>query len=712
MNRTSTLALPLLIAVALQSADAAACGCFAPPIPEAASDSFAVNQQAEQIIFEVQEDTISAHVRILYQGDPEQFAWLLPLPSVPDLELSSGLLFGLVDAYSAPNDQSFVRDQCPQQQYYCRSHRSCEEQYYGADDDGAGDDAQSDGDSVSDAGAAGGGAVDVLSRERIGSYDTVTFAADEADGAIDWLNENGFIINETMSPYMQPYLDEGMVFIASKLVPGADVDEIRPLRMTYEADRPSIPLRLTAIAAEPHMMVTSFIYADREYDPAYVPLVTIPEKELSNLGRSNYPMLLSRIVDEAGGNGFVREYAGDAPVFRDDYGCCDDGEDDWCGVGDDEICQCPGSSYDAADCADDEELVEAVEMMRELHDGYSFFTRLSSRISPEEMSFNPEFLPATEPSELNRNLFLQGGSYSLSGCEDQVIDQDAFEEIQLATQCSAVYCDLGECVVTELGAGCSCSEGAAARVFTDSDGLPSVTCVPDRGTVDFSAGGLDVPDACADTDVDDGECVDVGGFAAVVCDSDKGAALVEGSRVAQCADIVHETGDSGARNHSLALTDLEVCAPEPPTCAADGWLEKYDVERPGVQCSDPPDESWFEVPPEPECGTDDDSSASDDDGDDDDGDDEDSSGDDDALDDDDGDAADQELDTSKPRPEPDAGVSEDDSADEANSDDDSGLFCGVVNVGRGLGAGVIPSGLLFVAALLMRRRRRTSLHVS
>jgi hypothetical protein len=164
--------------------------------------------------------------------------------------------------------------------------------------------------------------VTVLASARVGAYDTITFAADEADLAIQWLNDNDFIVNETMSPYMQPYLDSDMVFVASKLVPGAELEEIRPLQITYEASMPSIPLRLTAIAAEPHMMVTAFIYAAEEFDPIVAPLVELPQAELSRNQRGNYPMLLARAVDDMGGFAFVKEYVGSGPRFTDTTGCC------------------------------------------------------------------------------------------------------------------------------------------------------------------------------------------------------------------------------------------------------------------------------------------------------------------------------------------------------------------------------------------------------
>jgi len=85
LNRLSVAALVFSTATLLPSR-AEACGCLAPPDPVALdTNNFAVNQQAEQIIFEVGEETVSAHVQIRYAGDPEQFAWIVAVPNVPEL---------------------------------------------------------------------------------------------------------------------------------------------------------------------------------------------------------------------------------------------------------------------------------------------------------------------------------------------------------------------------------------------------------------------------------------------------------------------------------------------------------------------------------------------------------------------------------------------------------------------------------------------------
>ncbi len=617
------LSLALVSMIALRPQVAHACGCFSPPVPQPADTDFAVNQQSEVIIFEVEQGnpillepaTVTAHVMIKYAGDPAQFAWLVPVPNVPDLELSEAGVFGWLDSETTPGVGARNVDLCPPQQYRCEVHPPpfCPSPNMGAPNAGGlpatpTDPGISDGDfAASDPGGGAPPDVMVFKREQIGSYDTVVFGAGDAQGTIDWLNDEGFIVNDTMTPFMQPYLDAGMVFVASKLVPGADVDEIRPLKMRYIGTDPMVPLQLTAVAAEPHLTVTSFIFGNGLYEPVGHPMVEIPIDEITTFAnRNNYPMLLSRVADEAGGDGFVREYAGAPPVYQldDPNGCCSAGFD-LCFVEQNGVCECPNTDIDAVDCAADEELTRTLDLIDQLSTSYTSLTRLTLRISPEEMTFDPVFSlgnsGGTPPTSL------VGEAYQLSRCGGDVIDQERFEEISAVMACATTYCGNGRCAGAGNSAGCICDDGHVARAFTDLDGRPSVTCVPEQPMVDFSAGGLEVADVCtAVGTVEMGDCVDVGGFPAMVCPVDTVAVAVDagGQAVPECLPIVAELADPGGLNSSVELQELEVCAPAPPSCpAATGWLEEIEgLENLGVQCeSSIPDSSWFEVPAEPTC---------------------------------------------------------------------------------------------------------------
>jgi MYXO-CTERM domain-containing protein len=80
-----------------------------------------------------------------------------------------------------------------------------------------------------------------------------------------------------------------------------------------------VPLRLTAVAAQPDMSIRTFILADHRAVPQNYFHVRINEARIDWFGSgSNYKDLVSEAVDAApGGQGFVTEYAGPSAVMKD-----------------------------------------------------------------------------------------------------------------------------------------------------------------------------------------------------------------------------------------------------------------------------------------------------------------------------------------------------------------------------------------------------------
>ncbi|MEM1415772.1 MAG: DUF2330 domain-containing protein [Myxococcota bacterium] len=604
------LVLGAFAGVAATPGTAEACGCFSPQQPPPGEVDFAVDQESEQIIFEVPGDgTITAHVLIRYQGKPESFAWLVPVPTAPELALSETYAFAILDEQTGPIIQRSTQRLCPEPAFDCRYHSPCPPLPYcpGAEppalDLGFG---AVDMSSSSDSGfpGDGGSPVEVLGRETIGSYDTVTFAAGDATAAVAWLRDNDFLVNETTAPFMQPYADAGMVFVASRLVPGADVDEIRPLRMTYEADMPMVPLMLTAIGAQPHLTVTTYVYGPQDFQPFEHPRVTVLPEALT-FGASfgdNYAQVLARLVDEAGGDGFVQEYRGVTASSRgalgDDFCCGDDF--DRCGVGGDGLCQCPTTDFDRVDCPDAEAIVAGAELVDALGARHARMTRWTTRISPEEMTFDPAFEPVTSTGRTER-LRLTATRFDVAACRADVIDQDALLAAERRDRCSGVYCGRGECVVTGGDTpGCACDEGFVARQFRDLDGEDAVTCVPETPPVDLEAGGIELPDACARVDCGEGTCVDLNGFPACACAEGNAATLVATAAAPVCSAVVFASGSPGGDGFNAALRDLEICAPAPPACGGGGWYVPQETTGTVCASSRPADELLIE-PPAPVC---------------------------------------------------------------------------------------------------------------
>lgn len=581
----SVMSFAACAALLVDSAPAQACGCLSPPAVE--EGEYAVNQRAEQIIFEVEPGWVTAHVLIKYAGDPAKFAWIVPVPEIPELAISPLTAFGLLDKATSPTVSVDVRDVCPISEYSC----AYPEVSHCANDFASGGDDDSN---LADAGAFGdagtGGGVTVINEQVVGDYQTVTFRASEAAAATQWLRDNGFIVNNTTSIYMESYVQANMVFVAAKLVPGAGASSIKPLRMKYRAAYPQVPLVLTAVAAQPHLTVTSFVFADKPFKPQGHPIVQIDQERIAQdaTGRTNYPMVLARTVDEAGGDGFAIEYRG-LPV-RPEFGgmsaqCCA-GPNDFCGVANNNQCECPRGELDLEDCNKTSDIVEGVKLLDALADKYSTVTRLTTRVSAEEMTFDPAFeAEFTTQQPVRTSLF--GVQKSLDNCSSAVVDKPAFEAIEAVQGCATIYCGAGECMATEAGAGCACNAGYVAQRFDDLDGKPSVTCVPQTPPCDLRAGGDVLPDACVGVDCGAGVCMDRNGVAVCACNA--GAAAVAGTTdVARCAATTSSSHSPGAQDYSDALADLDVCAPAPPSCGENGWLVKGTSPRPGVACGATP----------------------------------------------------------------------------------------------------------------------------
>ncbi len=566
-----------------------ACGCLSPPA--VTEGSYAVNQSGEQLIFEVEPGWVTAHVLIRYAGDPSQFAWIVPVPEVPEMSLSPVSAFGLLDQATAPYVQVTLDDLCPQSAWRCHYEYDggggCALGPGGASNAAGGFGGFTDAGAASDAAGAGPPPVTVINTQTVGDYQTVTFQASDASAAVQWLQSNGFVVNQTTSIYMESYIQANMVFVAAKLVPGANTSAIKPLRMRYRASFPSIPLILTAVAAQPHLTVTAFIFGQQLFRPQGHPSIKIDPDRIAfdPSGRSNYPMVLARTIDEAGGAAFITEYSGySSPSSIGTSPCCSSGFDS-CHIANDGQCECPGTDIDSADCAALPDLNDGITLLQQLGQKYPRLTRITTRISPEEMTFDPTFEPDYSTMYGLGNLQISGTQETLANCGASVIDQQTYAREQAKQACDSVYCGPGaQCVVTDYGGACACGEGQVAQRFIDLDNQPSVTCVPATPPVDLRAGGAQLPDACAGVSCGEGSCIDRNGVPVCACNAGAAAGLSAQSLAPYCAPITRVTASPGAEDFSEAYRGLAVCAPPPPSCFGNAQYELVGTSKPGVDC--------------------------------------------------------------------------------------------------------------------------------
>ncbi len=450
-------------------AAALACGglfCSVPPDPLVPSPPAPVDQTAENIIFEVNDDdTITAHVQIAYTGSADDFAWIVPVPDVPDVAESDDAWFAALEGATRPVVFLPLPDPCPQPNGSSgrRSGVGCGGEdsassapVYGSDDPESSE------------------LVSVLASASTENYSYEVVQAAEATDLIGWLADNGYNVSDNMAPAMQPYLDGGMVYLAVRLREGRSADNIVPIAMTYPGDAPMIPLQLTAVAAQPLMGVQVWIFGDTAFHPANYADVTVDTTQLAYDadGRTNYFAWVARATAEADGHLFVTQ----AILGTDSFG----------GLG-----------------------------LDDLIDGHEVVSRFYTRMNPEHMNLDPMFEAGAADTRVFPSIDMSGNA-SIQDCNTIVAER-------LPSQCAFHYCGAGAtCYETDSGTvGCDCPDGQVASRVTAPDGSRSMTCVPADNPLGITAeaGGVGGEfDPCADADCGSGTCVLRSGFPTCLCD--------------------------------------------------------------------------------------------------------------------------------------------------------------------------------------------------
>ena len=291
MKKVARLSASLLALAAPLLAPAAAQACggfFCQNVP--------VDQTGENIVFVADGTTVQAFVQVQYQGEANEFAWIIPTPSLPEVGVSSDAIF----RYFAQN----YRREAYQNTTY---HGTCGS--YCWDDQFAGSDASEQDTGFADAGTDGG--VEVIEQGQTGPYDFAILRATDAQVLFDWLGANDYNLPATAIAAVEPYalMGDETHFVALKLQKDASVGDLQPVKLTYAAEQPMVPIQLTAIAAQPDMPIyVTVLGAARAVPENYLDAVLI-EAPQTYYGTESIE-LIGNAVDQAGGHAFVTTFAG------------------------------------------------------------------------------------------------------------------------------------------------------------------------------------------------------------------------------------------------------------------------------------------------------------------------------------------------------------------------------------------------------------------
>lgn len=279
LTRALLLSIPVVGALALHVSDAAACGACVPPEGESSQVT------GHRMLLSVSQAGTTLWDQIEYSGEPSSFAWVLPIKGQVDIGLSSDLVFAALSdstrTYVAPPPLN-----CPPPPW-------C----WGWGEDGAG--------TGSGGGGGASGGVDVIAQEVIGPYETVQLASNDPGALKNWLISHGYKIDVNSAPVIDAYVNEGFDFLAMKLVPGAGVNSMRPVRVTAPGAGDTLPLRMVAVGTGAITPITLWVFGEGRYEPTNFPSFTIDPTQVVwnwDTSDSNYTTLKADGF-AAGGNG-------------------------------------------------------------------------------------------------------------------------------------------------------------------------------------------------------------------------------------------------------------------------------------------------------------------------------------------------------------------------------------------------------------------------
>ncbi len=243
-----------------------------------------------------------------YQGPPEDFAMVIPVPVVLKKENVKTLkkeIFTRIDTLAAPRlVEYWEMDPCYVEPRY-------EEE-----------------DSPVERKMESGGAPPTKRRElgvkieaqfSVGEYDIVVLSAKDALGLETWLKQEKYKIPEGAEPLFRPYIQQGMKFFVAKVnVKKVTFEKgmaaLSPLRFHYDSEKFELPIRLGLINAKAQQdLIVHVLARNQRYEVANYPNVTIPTNiDLVPSAKSEFPFFYVSLFDrtlKANPKAVVTEYA-------------------------------------------------------------------------------------------------------------------------------------------------------------------------------------------------------------------------------------------------------------------------------------------------------------------------------------------------------------------------------------------------------------------
>jgi hypothetical protein len=242
-----------------------------------------------------------------YQGDPKEFAIVIPVPTVikkDAVKVADKAVIDHVDAYSAPRLVEYF-DEDP-----CQIMMPMMEDSAGFDRRAA---KHTNGDK-----ALG---VKIEASYSVGEYDILILSAEQSGGLETWLTENGYKIPKGAGDVLGSYIKQNMKFFVAKVNLARQAAEgftyLRPLRVEFNTPKFMLPIRLGTVNASgpQELFIYTFTRKGRVETTNYRTIKLPSNLDVPLFVRDDFPRfyrdLFARTVRRENMNTLFTEYAWD-----------------------------------------------------------------------------------------------------------------------------------------------------------------------------------------------------------------------------------------------------------------------------------------------------------------------------------------------------------------------------------------------------------------
>ncbi len=296
--------LTLLTATVIATNASAFCGFY---IAKADTDLF--NQSSKVAMVRDGDRTVITMAND-YQGEPEEFAMVIPVPTVitkDQVHISDPSLLTHLDAYTAPRLVEYFDDNpCDRRQYMQMEFVSAPTN-----------------EPVVVMAEKRAKALGITIEEEftIGEYDILILSARESNGLQTWLEENGYKVPEKARRILGSYIKQDMKFFVAKV----NLEErsengsefLRPIAVAFETPKFMLPIRLGTVNAKDdqdmfvYMLTRNGQVETTNYRTQKIPTgEEIPPYVKDEFG-DFYKAMFKTATDREGGHGVFMEYAWD-----------------------------------------------------------------------------------------------------------------------------------------------------------------------------------------------------------------------------------------------------------------------------------------------------------------------------------------------------------------------------------------------------------------